>query len=147
MVRIDEPRLHVERVEGHPGERRLVVEYRLVVDDADPVVGRSITERVVINAQDEHDAPFLPTDVELVLDGRVVALPGTTARRLDRDVHRVALDVEQDWWETDAAGGTTPIAELEDHLVATLTLTIDDDELAVAETPVVSGSWGALGTD
>lgn len=147
MVRIDEPRLRVERIDGHDGERRLVVDYYLVVDDGDPMVGRSITERVVVTARDEHDAPFLPSDVEFVIDGEIVALPGSTIRRLARDVHRVDLDVEQDWWATDAAGGTTPIAELEDHLVATLTLTVDDVEIAVAETPVVSGSWGAFGID
>ncbi len=147
MVRIDDPRLRVERIRGLPGERRLVVDYRLVVDDDEPVVGHSIAERVVVRAKDEHDAPFRPAGLEFVIDGEMVALPGATTRRLARSVHRAELDVEQDWWETDAAGGTTPIAEFADHLVAALTLTVDDCEIAAAETPVVSGSWGALGTD
>lgn len=148
MVRIVEPSLRVERIDGRPGERRLVVEYDLVVDDDEPIVGWSLRDRAVVVARDEHDAPVPPSATEIVVEGgSTVAVPGATSRRLESEVHRVALDVEQDWWDTDDAGGTTPIAEFEDHLVAHVVLMLDDEEIATAWTPVVSGSWGALGAD
>jgi hypothetical protein len=62
-------------------------------------------------------------------------------------LHRVDLDVEQDSWDTDQAGGTKPIAEFADHLVATLTVSVEGREVATATSPVATGSWGALGAD
>jgi hypothetical protein len=148
MVKIVGPELHVERIEGRPGGRRLVVTYRLEIAPGEPVVRGVIHDEAVVRAHDEHDAPVLPSHVEFRFDGQVlIERAGTIERRLEREVHRVELDVEQDWWDTDQAGGTKPIAEFADHLVATLTLSVEGREVATARSPVVSGSWGALGTD
>lgn len=148
MVRIIDPELHVERVEGHPGDRRLIVTYRLEIAPGDPVVGAVARDEVVVTAHDLHDAPVLPSHIEFRFRGEVhIEDAGIIDRRLERDVHRVDLDVEQDWWDTDLAGGTTPIAEFADHLVATLTVSVDGRGVATATSPVVSGSWGALGDD
>ena len=72
---------------------------------------------------------------------------GAFPRRLATDVHRIDLDVEQDWWRTDHGGGIEPIAEFPDHLVADVTLRIGNNAAATAVTPVLTGSWGALGSD
>lgn len=148
MVTIVDPELVVESIAGRPGERRLKVAYRLEIESGEPVVGRVIHDDVVVTEHDEHDAPVFPSHVEFRFGGDVlVEEAGTIERRLERDVHRVDLDVEQDWWETDQAGATTPIAEFTDHLIATLTVSAEGREIATATSPVVSGSWGALGAD
>lgn len=148
MVRIVDPELHVEPRPGHRGDRRVVVTYHLVVDADDPVIGAPVEERVVVEPVDEHDAPVRPTSFSMSVRHRIVPTSaGTTVRHLSSDVHRVDLDVEQDWWRTDTGGGTEPIAEFLDHLAATVTLHADGEELARAVTPVVTGSWGALGDD
>lgn len=148
MVRIIDPELHVEHVDGHPGDRRLIVTYRLEIAGGDAVVGAVAHDEVVVTAHDEHDAPILPAHIEFRFGDRLsIDRPGTVDRRLDCVVHRVDLDVERDWWDTDQAGGTTPIAEFADHLIATLTVSVDGRGVATASTPVVSGSWGALGDD
>ena len=148
MTTVTNPELHVELVDGHPGRRRLVVTYRLEVPPGDPVVGREIHEDVVVAARDEHDAPVGPLPVEFDLHGEAtIRSAGGFDRRLTSEVHRVRLDVEQDWWDTDEAGGTKPIAEFLDHLVATVTVYLDDEIVATGESPTLTGSWGALGTD
>ena len=148
MVKIVEPELHIEQIEGRPGERRLVVTYRLEIATGEPVVGGVIHDEAVVAAEDEHDAPVFPAPVEFRFGGQVlVERAGTIERRLEREVHRIDLDVEQDWWDTDQAGGTKPIAEFADHLIARLMVSIEGREVATATSPVVSGSWGALGTD
>jgi hypothetical protein len=148
MVKIVEPELHIEHVDGHPGERRLIVTYRLEVAPGEPVIGSTVQEAVVVTAHDEHDAPVFPSQVEFRFGGEVlVEGAGAIEQRLEREVHRVDLDVEQDWWDTDQAGGTEPIAEFADHLIATLTVSVEGREVATATSPVVSGSWGALGSD
>ncbi len=148
LVHIADPELHVERIEDRPGERRLVVTYRLEVADGDPLVGQVANDHAVVTAKDEHDAPVFPSHVEFQFGGEVaVEEAGAVERRLERVVHRADLDVEQDWWDTDQAGGTQPIAEFADHLIAVLTVSSGGRELDRATSPVVSGSWGALGSD
>lgn len=148
MIRIVDPQLAIERVEGHPGDRRLVVVYELDVSPDEPQIGALLHEEVVVTARDEHDAPILPIPIELRMESDdLVAAAGSTPRRLDRRVHRVELDVEQDWWDTDLAGGTLPIAEFADHLVASISVRAGDSLLASSESAVVTGSWGALGSD
>ena len=148
MTRILDPELDVERVEGHPGDRRLIVTYRLDVPDGDAVVAQAVHEEAVVVSRDEHDAPIRPLAVEFRLEGdSTIERPGVHPRRLVSDVHRFQLDVEQDWWDTDQAGGTEPIAEFVDHLAATITVRLGDRTVATADTPVLTGSWGALGSD
>ena len=146
MTRILDPELHVEFVDGEPGRRRLVVTYLLDVRDDDGVVVTHLRDDAVVTARDEGDAPTRPLPVEFHLEGdAVVEAGGLHPRRLACDVHRYQLDVEQDWWDTDQAGGTKPIAEFADHLAATITVRQDDRVVATADTPTVTGSWGALG--
>jgi hypothetical protein len=147
MVTIVDPQLRVETLEGHPGERRLVVTYTIHVPPFDPDLGATLTEDVVVTARDEHDAPVFPSDLEVHLRDEVVAEPGATPRQLTTDVHRADLDVEQDWWRIDDGGGFEPIAEFVDHLVARVTLRVDGIIVAMAASPTITGSWGALGDD
>jgi hypothetical protein len=138
----------VEKVEGRPGERRLVVTYVLDVAPDDPAFDAILSEDVTVTARDEHDAPIFPSDLEVRLRGEISpALARSTTRRLTIDIHRVDLDVEQDWWRIDAGGSFEAIAEFRDHLVADLRLSIDDRIVATATTPTITGSWGALGRD
>lgn len=148
MTTILDPELHVEMVEGHPGRRRLVVIYLLDVPEGDAVVGRVIHEQATVRAHDQHDAPVRPLAIEFRLEGdTTIEQAGVHRRRLVSEVHRFRLDVEQDWWDTDQAGGTEPIAEFADHLAATVAVHLDDRTVATADTPIVTGSWGALGSD
>ncbi len=147
MVRIVDPELRVETVGGHPGERRLVVSYSLHVPPFDPDLGATLREDVVVTARDEHDAPVLPSELEVHLRDEVVAEPGVTPRELSTDVHRADLDVERDWWRINEGGGFEPIAEFVDHLVASVTLRAGELVVATAVSPTITGSWGALGTD
>jgi hypothetical protein len=148
MTRMLDPELHVEAVDGHPGRRRLVVTYRLEVAPDDPVIGGHIHEEVIVSARDEGDAPVRPLDVEFELEGEAtIRSAGVFGRRLVSEVNRVDLDVEQDWWDTDEAGTTVPIAEFPDHLAAMVTVRFGDEVVAAGESPTVTGSWGALGSD
>lgn len=148
MVTIVDPQLHVEHVGGHPGERRLVVSYGIASNADDSTIGATVREEAIVTARDEHDAPIFPSDLRVLLSSEVtVESAGVLERTLTTDVHRVDLDVEQDWWRTNDGGGFEPIAEFADHLVATITLTVGDELVASASTPTLSGSWGALGND
>jgi hypothetical protein len=147
MVTIVDPQLRVEPVEGHPGERRLVVTYSIQVPPFDPDLGATLREDVLVTARDEHDAPVFPSELEVHLRGEVTAQPGVTPRTLTTDVHRADLDVEKDWWRINEGGGFEPIAEFVDHLVAQVTLRVDDLIVAMATSPTITGSWGALGDD
>ena len=147
-MRILDPELLIERVAGHPGVRKLVVTYGLETVPGDPAIDRRVSEQAVVAARDEHDAPVLPSPIEFTFGSEeLVVAEGRIERRLERLVHRVDLDVEQDWWDTDQAGGTKPIAEFADHLAATVSIRCGDEEVARAVTRVVTGSWGALGSD
>ena len=147
MVNIVDPQLRVEPIEGHPGERRLVVTYTLQVLPFDEDLGATLNEDVTVTAHDEHDAPVLPSDLEVHLRDEVVAEPGVTPRELRTDVHRADLDVEQDWWRVTGAGSFEPIAEFVDHLVARVTVRAGDTIVATAVSSPITGSWGALGDD
>ncbi|MDH3499104.1 MAG: hypothetical protein OEM97_03195 [Acidimicrobiia bacterium] len=148
MVTIVDPQLQVEAVPDHPGNRRLIVSYTIAVPAGDPAIGDWVLEEATVHARDCHDAPVPPTDLSVKMEGRThVDQAGPIPRRIATDVHRVDLDVEQDWWRTDHAGGVEPIAEFVDHLVAEVALRLDADVLATAETPMITGSWGALGRD
>ena len=147
MVSIVDPQLRVEALEGHPGERRLVVTYSIQVPPFDPDLGARISEDVVVTARDEHDAPVFPSHLEVHPRDEVTAQPGVTPRELSTDVHRADLDVEQDWWRINEGGGFEPIAEFVDHLVARVTLRVDSLIVATAVSPTITGSWGALGDD
>jgi hypothetical protein len=147
MVTIVDPQLRVETLDGHPGERRLVVGYAIHVPPFDPDLGAILREDVLVAASDEHDAPVAPKELAVHLRDEVVAQPGATLRTLTTDVHRADLDVEQDWWRINEGGGFDPIAEFADHLVATVTLRVGDLVVATATSPPITGSWGALGED
>ena len=148
MTRILDPELRVEPVEGQPGQRRLVVTYRLDVPQGDAALAIDVHEEAVVAARDEGDAPIRPLPIEFRLeDDAIIERPGVHPRRLVGEVHRFQLDVEQDWWDTDQAGGTEPIAEFADHLAATIEVRSGEHVLATATTPTVTGSWGALGQD
>jgi len=148
VVIIRDPELCVELIDGHPGERRLVVTYGLEITPGDPALGATVCEDVTVTARDVHDAPTFPSELEVHLRGELVSAPaGSSSRRLATDVHRADLDVEQDWWRINAGGAFEAIAEFLDHLVAEIRLTIDDDTVATATTPTITGSWGALGDD
>lgn len=148
VVAIRDPELRVEPVDGNPGERRLVVTYDLDIAPDDPAIGATLLEDVTVTARDVHDAPTFPSEFEVHLRGEITsASPGSRSRRLATDVHRADLDVEQDWWRINAGGAFEPIAEFLDHLIADVRLTVDDETVATAVTPTITGSWGALGTD
>jgi len=148
MVRITSPRLVIGPCDpDRPGSRRIRIDYDVQLPSGDPVTGLEVAERLVLVAVDRHDAPARPrAEPVAVLDGRFVAL-GDTHRSIERDVARASLDVGADWWTTDDGGGTVPIAEWPDHLVARVELALGDRLVAEASTPVVTGSWGALGPD
>jgi hypothetical protein len=61
-------------------------------------------------------------------------------------VNEVDLDVEEDLWRS-TPGGNQPIAEWLDHLVADISLADGDDVVSEGTSPVVTGSWGPLGSD
>jgi hypothetical protein len=148
VVAIRNPELRVEAIDGRAGERRLVVTYGLDINPDDPAIGSTVSEDVTVTARDVHDAPVFPSEFEVHLRGELVSAPaGSSPRRLATDVHRADLDVEQDWWRINAGGAFEAIAEFLDHLVAEVQLTIDDEIVATATTPTITGSWGALGTD
>lgn len=122
--------------------------YDIVCDPNDPAVGGTMVEHVVIHGVGEHDAatrvrrtPILDSEETLI------ATVGTERRTLERIVHRVDLDVQQDAWSTDHGGGIIPIAEWVDHIAADIRLDVAGEVAAETTTPTVTGSWGALGRD
>jgi len=145
---ICDPTLTVHPVAGHPGQRRVRVDYDVACDPTDPTVGNAIVEHIVIHAVDEHDAAAQPRMTALVdTEQTFVAAVGVQHRVFEQTLHRVDLDVEQDWWSADQGGQPKPIAEWLDHIAAEIALHLGDELTAKATTPVVSGSWGALGHD
>ncbi len=148
MVAVVEPELLVEPIDELPGERRVVVRFGVEVPPDDPLLGAHAHVEAVVTAIDEQDAPVFPADLRLHLrSDLVIDRPGTIRLALATDVHRVDLDVEQDWWRINDGGGFEPIAEFADHLFAHVTVVADGRIAASAETPTVTGSWGALGAD
>ena len=144
MVTIENPMLTVERVEGAPGRRRLVVSYRLTLEASQPV---EVDERAVVTSRDVLDAPVSPEPLQVDLVSKAELGGGVHERLLSAEVDKTELDVQRDWWQTDHGGGVVPIAELLDHLGCVITVRIAGAEQASATTPIVTGSWGALGRD
>jgi hypothetical protein len=148
MQTIADPTLTVHTVAGHPGQRRVRVDYDVVLDPTDPIIGTTIVERIVVRAVDEHDAATQPPTTPIVDAERTfVAASGIQHRTFEQILHRVDLDVVQDWWSADQGGEPKPIAEWLDHLAAEIGLHLADKLTSRATTPVVTGSWGALGHD
>lgn len=146
MPAIRDAQLEVQDVFDHPGRRRLVVRYVVEVADDDPLIGRSLRARAVVHGIDAGDAPVPPRPVQVeVGDTQIELTAGRLVREHRRVVHRTDLDVEEDWWRADDAGFPEPIAELVDHLGGEVTLLDGEQEVARADLPVVTGSWGALG--
>lgn len=81
-----------------------------------------------------------------MIEATVRAGVGTHAQVSEAVVDRVDLDVEQDDWRS-TPGGDVPIAEWLDHLIAEIALSDGSSVVASATTPVVTGSWGPLGSD
>ncbi len=146
MVELRDPELTVETVDEHPGQRRVRVRYALVCEPGDRIVDREIGERISVHAIDEHDAAVRPTREPIVESTDVfTAGEGTTPRDIDWVCRRVDLDVQQDWWSSSPGGDPIPIAEWRDHIVADVTLSMSGRVVAQVRTPVVTGSWGAIG--
>lgn len=132
--------LGVDTPEGHPGCRRLAVEFE--VDEALPP-GHETS--VVVRPVDLGDAPTTPTHLHAEL---APAVSPTGRFRFEQVVPRVDLDVEKDWWRTGQGGEVEPIGEFVDHIHAVITIRDEAGRLlAQAETPTVTASWGALGED
>lgn len=148
MPTIHDPVLTVVPVPGSPGLRLLRVEFVVACAPFDPAIGHEVAQRVVVRAVDEHDADVTPRAAPVVeVEDSFVMAEGRHHRRAERPVHRTDLDVAQDWWDTDQGGSTVPIAEWVDHISAEVRLTYAGHVVAEAATPVVTGSWGALGQD
>lgn len=148
MALITSPTLKVETCGDDIGRRRLLVEYDVTFEPDEATVGSEVLARVVVNAVDRHDAAVLPSTQPIAGDEDAFhAVRGTVHRTHEYVVHRSDLDVEQDLWRADNGGTPQPIAEWLDHLAAMVTLDVAGSRLAEAATPVVTGSWGVLGSD
>ncbi|MDH4074669.1 MAG: hypothetical protein OEY41_02880 [Acidimicrobiia bacterium] len=148
MPTIHDPVLSVIPVPGSPGLRLLRVEFVVACAPFDPAIGQRVAGRIVVRAVDEHDADVSPrTDPVVEMEDSFVMAEGRHHRRAERAVHRTDLDVAQDWWDTDQGGSTVPIAEWVDHIAAEVRLTYAGHVVAEGTSPVVTGSWGALGRD
>jgi hypothetical protein len=148
VVTLIDPRLRIDQVPNEPGWRRLIVTYQLDMTEVDVALDPDVFEQAIVRSRDLHDSPTPPKPTEIRLEHRGrIDRPGIIDRELTGKVKRTDLDVQQDWWRTDHGGGVEAIAEMPDHLVAEITLSIDGQVMAEATTAVVTGSWGALGSD
>ncbi len=148
MVSIVNPQLFVEGIDDAPLLRTLRVVFDLVIEREDLRVGSEVTERVTVRERDLHDATFGPDSLSVTSTERYeIARPGTTHRAVAAIVERGKLDVQEDWWRSDHSGGMEPIAEFQDHLQAEIAISIGDQLVAEATTPIATGSWGVLGRD
>ncbi len=149
MVEITSPRLVITQGREHrPGTRYLHIDFDVRVAHDDPHAGRVITEQVTVHGVDVHDAPMRST-TSAVLEHRSAFTAATPLvhRHIEQAVVRADLDVAGDWWATSNEGEPMPIAEWLDHLVAEIVLLDDGAVLCRASSPIVTGSWGALGHD
>lgn len=143
---LEHPTIKVDPIPGEPGRRRVSVSYDLNVDPASPAIGGVINERIVVSAVDLGDAPMAPNPTPIVvLEASFAAEAGTVTRRQEAVVPRTSLDVEVDWWSSGNGGETVAIAEWADHVAAFVHLDVDGSAHFETMTPVVTGSWGALG--
>lgn len=148
MPTIVEPSFRVDPVPGKPGRRRLVVSYVLEFDEGDLAaeIGSDTVERATVRDHDLHDAPTKTQPLAIVIERTgVVGEPGRYERELACEVNRVDLDVQQDWWRTGHGGQIEAIIEMPDHLIAEIEVVVGATLGTRTTTPVVSGSWGALG--
>jgi hypothetical protein len=148
MAAIHNAQLEIIPVEGHRGRRVVRVSYDLITSRGDDLVGLEVKETIQVHGLNMHDAPVEP-NIEPVTTGEasLSVTEGSSNRSFERAVHRSVLDVEQDWWSTGLGGEVQAIAEWVDHLVADIRLTRNGETIDFATTPVVTGSWGALGSD
>lgn len=148
MASIVDPTLRVEPLSGRPGERLVVVSYGIRIADSDDLSEAELVEEVVVESVDREEKSGHPLPLKLTMRHRsVVGQPGLIHRILSEEVHRIDLDVQQDWWRADKGGGVEPIVEYTDHIVGEITLSVQGDVVARSSTPVLSGSWGPLGDD
>jgi hypothetical protein len=148
MAVILHPTLEFDHVTEHPGRRRLIVQYDLLLEPGEPAVGHQLTERVVVRAVDVGDAPTAPRHAALLAtEARFVGVQGLQRRTVEATLWRTDLDVHEDWWRAGADGAIEAIAEWVDHLCAEIAVSLSSELLVEATTPVLSGSWGALGRD
>ena len=146
MVTIRNPLLTVEEIPDHPGRRLLVVEFDLEVPP-EVASDTDLAEVVTVHAVDLGDAPVKPAEVRIELRRVPSPYDRPEHHRFERQVTRVELDVEQDWWRSGPGGEVEPLSEFADHLVAEIVVRETGPVVATAETPVVTGSWGVLGGD
>ncbi|MEL7156529.1 MAG: hypothetical protein AAFN30_08015 [Actinomycetota bacterium] len=145
---IADPLLQVLPIPDAPGRRELVVSYLLTWTEADTRPDGEAVARAVVRSRDLHDGPVRPEPFEVVIEEPESADgEGVWRRQLRLEVGRAQLDVLRDWWRTGHGGEIEAIAEFADHLVAEITIWLDGAVVASATTPVVTGSWGALGED
>lgn len=149
MATIVQPTLAVDRRDAASANHRVVrVDYQLEIDPDDPVVGKQVSERIVVHAIDLHDAAGRPDPAPVLrIERTFVARPGRHHRGALETIARITLDVEGDWWASSLDGEPIPIAEWADHLVADIIVQAGENSLAAATTPIVTGSWGVLGRD
>ncbi|MGI9614754.1 MAG: hypothetical protein ACR2QO_17720, partial [Acidimicrobiales bacterium] len=114
--------------------------------DVTAEIGLNTVERATVRDHDLHDASTKTQPLAIVIERTgVVGEPGRYERELTCDVYRVDLDVQQDWWRTGHGGQIEAIMEMPDHLIAEIDVVVGATRGARATTPIVSGSWGALG--
>lgn len=146
-TRILDPRLDVHVVPGSPGQRELVVSYMVVWGD-DVATGDEVAARAVVSNAAVDDEPVGADRLEVVLErSELVDRANDSKCELRRCLSRSNLDVVRDWWRTGHGGEVEPIAEFVDRIVAHISLRCDGELIASAASPVVAGSWGALGED
>lgn len=147
MVAVANPALRIEPVPD-TRQRLITVRFDLDMGGEDFVAGGEIVERALVRGVDLHDSPTRPEQFEMLIEAKApISELGYHQRELSTTVDRRELDVQQDWWRTDHGGGVEPIIEMADHLVAEITVLVDGEVVAMATTPIVTGSWGVLGRD
>jgi hypothetical protein len=148
MTEIRNATLEISAIAGHQGQRRVRVTYDLHTPKDDKVLRQYVTETVVLHGVSCHDAPVEPTTEPLYRVQAVYpAIEGAVHRAIDQRVQRTDLDVEQDWWSNAQDGAVVAIAEWVDHVVAEIQIVCNGQIQAEAATPIISGSWGAVGKD
>ncbi len=148
MATILHATLESDHVAGHPGRRRLIVRYDLVLEPDDPALGHQLTERVTVRAVDDGES-FTPPRGEALLatETTFTGVSGVQRRAVEAVLWRTDLDVQQDWWRAGPDGAVEALAEWVDHLEAEIVVSLSSEAVAAARTPVLTGSWGPLGRD
>ena len=148
MPTIHDPILSVHHVAGHPGQRCLRVGYDLSCESTDSAVDGPVRAHIVIHAVDKRDAAIEQRKAPILeADDTFIVETGVEHRVFEQVVNCVDLDVEQDWWSSDLGGEPVPIAEWLDHISAEIRIHAAGQLVEEATTPVVTGSWGALGLE